>query len=132
MESTLTLFGRLRKKRAIQSYIQRLPRLLRTDYGPSKSYTPAQVIRTIERSGLSSEYSRFALAIFSDPTDFDSYHEILGEDCSYMDLRSEMASDYLGGQVNFLPPSAAETSICGFYNLHHAGSDVHGCSGSEH
>src|SRR6266446_9889543 len=78
--SYLRSFG---KRRAIRSYTRQLPRLLVRDYGFSRSYTPLQVRRTVERSGLSVAYSCYAIAMFSDRDGFDHFHHAMGEHCDY-------------------------------------------------
>lgn len=126
----MELFSGMRKKRAIRSYIQELPRLLRKDYGISKSYTSAQVIKTIERSGLNSDYSCYALSMFSDRMEFERYHESLGESCDYIELRSEVASSHFGGNPHFSFSSMDEASVGAFDSPdqggHHRGADGHG------
>ncbi len=52
------------RKRAIKSYIKKLPSLLAKDYGKSKTYTPMQVKKTIERSKLSVVDACYGIAIF--------------------------------------------------------------------
>ena len=66
------------KRRAIRSYTRQLPGLLVRDYGFSRSYTPQQVRRTVERSGLSVAHSCYALAMFSDREGFDHFHQRIG------------------------------------------------------
>jgi len=53
---------RLKKNRAIQSYVKKLPGLLAKDYGRSAHYRPLQIKRTIERAGLDPIYSCYAIA----------------------------------------------------------------------
>jgi hypothetical protein len=83
------VFRTLRKRRALRDYARRLPALLRRDYGPAPSYSPAQIRRTIDRYGLDTAYSCFALSGFSDQAQFDAYHSGTGENCDYHAMRGE-------------------------------------------
>jgi hypothetical protein len=75
--------------------------LLAKEYGFSKTYTPAQIKRTIERSGLSTDYGCYALSIFSDQLDFVQYHQALGEVCDYGAMRAEIAALHFHGNAGF-------------------------------
>ena len=92
---------RLRKHKAIGSYVRKLPRLLAKDYGRRMQYTPAQVRSTIERYHLNGIYSCYAIAMFSARDAFDQFHEASGEHCSYDAMRSEIANDHFGGDSGF-------------------------------
>ncbi|WP_414126927.1 DUF6559 family protein [Vreelandella titanicae] len=45
------LLDNFKKKRAIKSYIEKLPNVLVNDYGRQEYYTQLQVRRSIERAG---------------------------------------------------------------------------------
>ncbi|WP_442957018.1 MULTISPECIES: DUF6559 family protein [unclassified Photobacterium] len=49
----MELIRKFKKRRAIKSYIKKLPSMLKRDYRKSKRYTPKQVKSTIERGYLS-------------------------------------------------------------------------------
>jgi len=70
----MQFISNFKRNRAIKSYIKKLPSLLAKDYGKSKTYTPKQVKRTIERAGLSATNACYGIAIFSDRGAFDQYH----------------------------------------------------------
>jgi len=97
----MRFFETLTKRRAIRHYARSLPRLLAKDYGHSKTYTPAQVRSTIERSGLNTIYSCYAIAMFSTRESFDQFHEANGEPCNYDAMRGEIAIDHFGGNSDF-------------------------------
>ena len=48
------------KSRAVQSYLDRLPELLRRRYGKCEPYTPSQVSRTIAEGRFSQRFIEFA------------------------------------------------------------------------
>ncbi|HED35908.1 MAG TPA: hypothetical protein ENJ08_17065 [Gammaproteobacteria bacterium] len=97
----MKLIKNFRKNRSIKSYIKKLPGLLAKDYGKSKTYTPGQVKKTIERHGLPVADARFGIAMFSDREAFDQYHQETGESCNYDDMRCEIADKHLDGNSYF-------------------------------
>jgi uncharacterized membrane protein YgcG len=97
----MELIRNFNRKRAIKSYIKKLPSLLAKDYGKSKTYTPMQVKKTIERSKLSVADACYGIAIFSGREAFNQYHEETGESCSYDGMRSEIADQHFHGNCDF-------------------------------
>lgn len=97
----MSIIQSFKKRRAIKSYITKLPRLLARDYGASKSYTPKQVRSTIERSGLDGLYSCYGVALFSSRADFDKFHSENGESCNFDAMRAEIAHSHFGGNEEF-------------------------------
>jgi hypothetical protein len=74
----------IRKWLAIRSYKKRLGPQLRERYGRARSYTSAQVKRTIQEGGFNAaDYVCYALCMYCDRTEFDAYHESTGEVCDY-------------------------------------------------
>ena len=51
-KAPMKFIRRLKKNRAIKSYVKKLPGLLAKDYGRGARYRPLQIKRTIERAGL--------------------------------------------------------------------------------
>ncbi|MDH5447164.1 MAG: hypothetical protein OEY52_16565 [Gammaproteobacteria bacterium] len=97
----MELIANFKRNRAIKSYIKKLPSLLAKDYGKSKTYTPKQVKRTIERSGLSVTDACYGIAMFSSREAFDQYHQETGESCNYDSMRCEIADKHFGGNSEF-------------------------------
>jgi len=97
----MRFFERIRKRKAIGSYVRKLPGLLAKDYGRRTQFTPAQIRSTIERYHLNGIYSCYAIAMFSARDAFDHFHEASGEHCSYDEMRGEIAGDYFGGNTDF-------------------------------
>jgi hypothetical protein len=96
------------------------------DYGKAKTYTPKQVKRSIERSGLSTVYACFGMAIFSGRDDFDKYHQEIGENCDYDVMRCELAGNYFNGNSNFSGADVTSLSsdfASGFDSDGYAGGD---------
>jgi len=95
------LIKNFNRNRAIKSYIKKLPSLLAKDYGKSKTYTPKQIKKTIERSRLSVTDACFGIAMFSGREAFDQYHQEIGESCDYDGMRSEIADKHFNGNGDF-------------------------------
>jgi len=120
-----------KKRRAIKSYITKLPRLLARDYGSSKTYTPKQVRNTIERSNLDAYYSCYGVAMFSSRADFDEFHSENGESCNFDAMRAEIAHSHFGGNEEFtlddIAGSGSEHDSGSEHGAHHdAGGGGHG------
>jgi hypothetical protein len=118
-------FRSLAKRRAIRSYARRLPRLLAKDYGHSKSYTPQQVRRTIERYRLNSNYSCYGVAMFSDRDDFTAFHQQIGQSCDYDVMQGEIADLHFQGNSDF---TTTDVSACSDAGGGHGG-DGHSSGG---
>ena len=92
---------RLLKRRALNTYKRRLPRLLARDYGASRTYTPAQIAKTAERNGLCNQYAGYVIAMFSDRENFEDFYSRNGRPRDYERMRDELAAQYFGGNVDF-------------------------------
>ncbi len=135
VELDMRFLRTISKNRAIRSYARRLPGILRRDYGAAPAYTPAQIRQTIKRCGLNSEYSCYAISMFSNRPAFDAFHHSRGEDCDYDTMRSEVAVLYFHGNSDFtvldvfaLPQARSEASHAA---VDHARGDGHH-GGHEH
>lgn len=106
----MELVAKFRRNRAIKSYIKKLPSLLAKDYGKTKTYTPKQVKRAIERAGLCVTDACFAIAMFSGREAFDQYHQEIGESCNYDVMRCEIADKHFGGNADFEVSDVASAS----------------------
>ena len=51
----------------------------------------------MERSGLNTTYTCYAMAMFSDREAFDLYHRQMGEACDYDVMRQEIADRHFDG-----------------------------------
>ena len=129
----MNIIRSFKKRRAIKSYITKLPRLLAKDYGASKTYTPKQVRSSIERNGLDALYSCYAVAMFSGREDFEQFHSENGESCDYDAMRTEIAHKHFSGNPNFtledIVGSHPEHSSGADHGSHHDAGDGHGRGG---
>lgn len=99
----MSIIGNYRKNKAIKSYIVKLPKILSKDYGKSEFYTPEQVSKSIERSGLQTIYAYFAVSMFCIRESYDSYYQTPGQAVSYDDSRTEIADGYFNSYTDFSP-----------------------------
>lgn len=106
------LFAKWRKRRALKSYVLKLPALLRKDYGGVGPYTEGQVRKTIERYGLNRKYMIYACAIFVGKERFvAAYQQEPG--AVYDDLRQEVADRFFLGNANFGAGDSGYTAFDG-------------------
>jgi len=92
---------KFKRNRAVKSYIRKLPRQLAKDYGKSRTYSPQQVRKSIERSKLSVADACYGIAMFSGREAFDIYHRETGETCNFDAMRSEIAEKFFDGNCDF-------------------------------
>ena len=95
------LLDNFKKKRAIKSYIEKLPNVLVNDYGRQEYYTQLQVRRSIERAGLNSQHQHYALAMYTNHPEFVVYQSEIHENFSYEELREEVGGAYFSGSTEF-------------------------------
>ncbi len=99
----MSIINHYKKNKAIKSYIVKLPKILSKDYGKSEFYTPQQVSKSIERSGLQTIYTYFAISMFCVRESYDSYYQTPGQAVSYDDSRTEIADSYFNSYTDFSP-----------------------------
>jgi uncharacterized protein DUF6559 len=129
MTSFGNFFRSFGTRRAIRSYARQLPRLLVRDYGYSRTYTPQQVRRTVERSGLSVAHSCYAIAMFSDRDGFNHFHREMGEHCRYDAMRLEIADCHFSGKSDFTISDIHSVSSDAGFDAGHGGSHDGGGGG---
>ncbi len=59
-----------RKQRALESYVDDLPYLLKEKYGKKKHYSHSQIRKVIEKEGLNKYWSDYAYAKFMTESDY--------------------------------------------------------------
>jgi hypothetical protein len=129
----LNIIDRFKKRRAIKSYVRKLPGLLVKDYGRLAHYQPLQVRRTIERAGLDTTYACYAIAMFSLREDFAQFHMDAGENCDFDAMRGEVAQDHFRGDAGFTVEDVGnvfgEHSSAATHGGSHDAGDGHGHGG---
>ena len=122
-----------RKRRTIKSYLARIGPLLAKRYGKSALYTPKQVEDTARTAGLPTDELCYALSIYCAQDAFDLYHEDLGEDCNYWQMRAEVAEHHFHGNVTFTPQDVSEVAASSSHTgADHSGGHDHGGEDSGH
>ncbi len=80
------------KQKAIKDYVRRVGRVLRVRYGKRPSYSPREVKQMLSEWGYSTGYDCYCLALYCDRTDFNSYHQSIGQSCDYHAMRQEVCA----------------------------------------
>lgn len=77
-----------------RDYIADLAKILLTDFGRKKYYSPEEVKKAHRKSGWNGgmDFSCWGMSVFSSHNDFNQYHQETGEACSYTDMKAEMLS----------------------------------------
>jgi len=75
-----------------REYISDIGEILVKDYGKKKYYKPKEVKEAHKKSNWVEvlDFSCWAMSTFSSHTDFDKYHESVGEVCDYVKMKAEM------------------------------------------
>lgn len=61
-------------------------------YGKKENYSIQEVKNANRRQGINVDVVCWSHAVFNTHTDFDLYHETLGETCDYASMKSDMLS----------------------------------------
>jgi hypothetical protein len=61
-------------------------------YGKKENYSVQEVKNANRRQGINVDVGCWSHAVFNTHTDFDQYHETLGETCDYASMKSDMLS----------------------------------------
>ncbi len=114
-----------RKRKATGAYVTRLHPVLMRLFGKAEYYKPEQVKQAAEEAKLPMQDLCYGLATYCTPDDFDSYHAGSGEECSYWEMRVEVAEHHFHGNTSFTQHDIAVHS-----EAHsHGGGDFGGHSG---
>lgn len=83
--------------------IDRVGHELNTRHGKQKSYTQPQIQSAASNVGYPIDVHCWAMCVFMDQPDFNSFHETLGEACNYDLMRTTMLES-LGPNLGFRLP----------------------------
>lgn len=78
-------------------YGKEVGEILVKEYGKNKYYTPEQVKKASSRSKYDIDWHCWAMCIYTSPSDFNAYHQSIGESCDYGEMKAEMASALTDG-----------------------------------
>jgi hypothetical protein len=62
------------------------------NYGKKSYYTVQEVKTANKRQGISLDFACWSHAAFNTHSDFDAYHNSIGETCDYVEMKAEMLS----------------------------------------
>lgn len=132
MERILSFIPR---RLAMRRCVKTLPRRLRDDYGHIGPFTPAQVVRTVQRHRLSAPYVvQYAVAIFCDREAAEQAWRALDRQPDYEALRADVGGAYFSGELDFraedVSRHSAEHGAHGGHESH--GGGHHGGGGEGH
>lgn len=81
-----------------KKYLTDIGKILVKEHGKKKYYKPKEIKKAHQNSNWLgvADFSCWAMSTFSSHSDFDKYHLETGEVCNYVDMKSEMLSDFSG------------------------------------
>jgi hypothetical protein len=85
----MTIFAALWRKRALKTYACKLPTRLRTDYGASEYYTPAQIKAATGKLNINPNLILYGYAAFLSPEVFAELSPPMPASLSYQEARTE-------------------------------------------
>jgi hypothetical protein len=105
--------------------VQRVGDDLVKNYGKKRYYTVAEVKEANRRQGINPDFSCWSYATFNSHSDFDAYHQAIGENCDYVAMKSEMLASVSNSadaswfdiDLSWLEFPDIDWSIFDFFNL---------------
>jgi hypothetical protein len=79
-------------------------------YGKKENYSIQEVRNANRRQGINVDVVCWSHAVFNSHTDFDQYHETLGETCDYVSMKSDMLSSVSNASSTSDASIAADSS----------------------
>jgi hypothetical protein len=95
------MFRLIKRRKAIKSFVQRLPLELYRRFGDKRYYSFEQVNQTLENGKYDLAFSAYACALFCSKIDFESYFSALKVNCTYDGHRKFVAKKYFNGIIDF-------------------------------
>ena len=78
--------SKLQKK----DYAKQVGDVLVKNYGKQKYYKPAQIKYASRKTSYDIDWHCWAMVLYSSRSDFDAYHQKIGEVCDYTSMKAEM------------------------------------------
>lgn len=104
-----------------KEYISTIGKILIEEFGKKKYYTPEEVKEAIKKTEYNNtneiDWLCWAMCIFTSPSAFNAYHEMIGEICDYVEMKTEMLSGLSSSPVTdwlTIPNLDLETSWLDF------------------
>src|SRR4051812_24995503 len=95
------MFRLLKRRKAIRSFIYKLPLELRQRFGEKNTYSIDEVDRMFDAGKYNAAFKAYAFALFCSRASFDSYFSQLNVNCTYDGLRQFVARKYFKGIIDF-------------------------------
>lgn len=67
------------------------------NYGKKKYYSPEEVKKASSQTKYDIDWHCWAMCLYTSPSDFDAYHQSIGENCNYAEMKAEMTSALTDG-----------------------------------
>ena len=97
----MRFFENFKKRLAIKGYYKKLAGFLAKEYGRANYYKPGQITKTIEKNNLNERYQVYAIAMYSELNNYNSYCSKNDISVDYDELRKEVADCHFDGNANF-------------------------------
>ncbi len=91
----------LKRRKAIKSFVYKLPLELHRRFGNKQFYSLEQVERALENGKYDKAFSAYAYALLCSRKDFDSHFGELKLKCTYDSLRMFVSKKYFDGIFDF-------------------------------
>ena len=91
----------LKRRKAIKSFVYKLPLEVHRRFGDKQFYSLEQVERTLENGKYDRAFSAYAYALLCSRKDFDSFFGELKLKCTYDSLRMFVSKKYFNGIFDF-------------------------------
>ena len=95
------MFRLLKRRKAIKSFVYKLPLDLNRRFGGKRYYPLEEVERVLEIGKYDRAFAAYAYALLCSRKDFDSYFSELKVNCTYDGLRKFVSKIHLYGTVDF-------------------------------
>jgi hypothetical protein len=91
----------LKRRKAIKSFVYKLPLELGRHFGEKRFYSLGEVDRLLETGKYDKAFSAYAYALLCPRKDFDVHFNELNVNCTYDGLRKIVAKRFFRGIIDF-------------------------------
>jgi len=95
------MFRFLKRRRAIRSFVYKLPLDLRQRFGEKNFYSIDELDKIFSRLQYNEAFKAYAYALLCSRSTFDDYFNQLHVNCTYDGLRQSVAKKYFRGITDF-------------------------------
>ncbi len=80
-----------------KAYGKKVGEILVRDHGKKKYYTSAHVKKASQETKQGFDWHCWSMSLYTSPAEFKTYHDVIGENCDYTEMKSEMTSALTDG-----------------------------------